>query len=296
VILAIVGPTASGKSDAALQLAGELDGEIVACDSMQIYRGLDVGTAKPTAAERARMPHHLLDVANPDETFSAARFAELADRALGEIAARGKVAIVCGGTGLYFRALRWGLFEAPPRDQALRDRLYADEKAQPGVLHERLRVVDPQAAAKIAPRDHLRLVRALEVHTLTGVPLSQHHAQHEARERHPMAVAVLDPPRALLDERIEARTRAMLAAGLVDETRRVRERWGAGLAALQSVGYAEASQFLDGKLSEAELPQAIVRATRGYARRQRTWFKKERDVRLFQDAEPLISNLRSSRR
>ena len=288
-ITAIVGPTATGKSEVALRLAEAHDAEIVSCDSMQIYRGLDIGTAKPTVEERARVPHHLIDVAAPDESFSAARYAELADRAIADSAARGRRAIVVGGTGLYLRALRWGLMEAPPRDEELRARLSDEERAQQGSLHARLTQLDPEAAARIAPRDLVRLVRALEVHALTGRTISAHHAAHAPVERYAMRVAVLDPPQELLGERILLRTRSMLSAGLVEETRALRARFGPAIAPLGAVGYREVGLFLDGKLPESELAEAIARATRHYARRQRTWFKKERDVMRYPDAEALTA-------
>ena len=287
LVWAIVGPTASGKSAAALAAAERLGAEIVSCDSMQIYRELDVGTAKPSADERARVPHHLVDVVAPDEVYSAARWASAADAALAEIAARGRPALVVGGTGLYFRALRFGLMEAPPRDDTLRAQLYAEEEAAPGKLHARLTAVDPAAAARIAAADRVRLVRALEVHALTGVPLSQHHAQHRPEERHPMQVLVLEPPFEWLEPRIAQRTSEMLAAGLVAETQRVRARWGPSLPGLGAVGYAEVCQFLDGQLTEAQLAPAIVRATRRYARRQRTWFRKEPGALRFAHPDEL---------
>lgn len=282
-MLAIVGPTASGKSALALALAEASGAELLSCDSMQVYRGLDVGTAKPTREEQARVPHHLIDVAEPSEAFSAARYVTLADAALAQLQARGKEAILVGGTGLYLRALRWGLFDAPPRDGALRERLYDEERGEPGRLHARLSEVDPASARRIAVRDLVRVVRALEIHELTGVPLSAHHAAQEVRERHRMRVAVLDPPRALLDERIRARTDAMLAAGLVEETRRIVTAYGRSPLCLLAVGYREVLQHLDGELPLAELAPAIVRATRNYARRQRTWFRKERDVTFHTD-------------
>ena len=196
--------------------------------------------------------------------------------------------VVVGGTGLYLRALRFGLFEAPPRDEALRRRLYDEEQARPGILHLKLRAVDPQAAARIAPADLVRLVRALEVHALTGEPLSAHHARHQPVARHPIAVLLLDPPFDLLEARIAARVDVMLAGGLVDETRRIRQRWGAALPGLQSVGYAEVCQLLDGRLAASALSPAIIRATRRYARRQRTWFKKEPGARRFTSADELL--------
>jgi tRNA dimethylallyltransferase len=292
-LLVIIGPTASGKSAAALTLAAERGGEIISCDSMQVYRGLDIGTAKPGADERARVPHHLIDVAEPGEEFSAARWAALADRAIAEVRARGRQPIVVGGTGLYLRALRFGLVEAPPRDLALREKFQAEERAQPGALHARLATVDPEAAARLQPRDLVRIVRALEVAALTGTPLSRHHAAHAPVERYPMRVALIDPGPAL-DAAIVARAARMLDAGLVDETRRAREKFGAGLAALGAVGYREAAAFLDGKLTRDELPAAIARATRRYARRQRTWFKKEPGARHFSSVGALLELERKS--
>lgn len=298
IVLAIVGATASGKSAVALALAEELGGEIVSCDSMQIYRGLDIGTAKPSADERARVPHHLLDLVDPDLQLSAAEWAARADAAIADVTARGRLPIVVGGTGLYFRALRWGLVAAPARDEALRARLYAEEAAEPGALHRRLARVDPVAAARLGPRDLQRVVRALEVAAHSDRPLSALQAEHAAAavERHPLRVAVLDPPPALLDERIAARARAMLAAGLVEETRAARARFGPAAPAFASVGYREVCQFLDGALAAAELEPAIVRATRRYARRQRTWFKKERDVTTFAFPDEAAAWLRAVRR
>lgn len=285
-VLAIVGPTAAGKTSAAITVAERLGGEIVSCDSLQLYRELDIGTAKPTAEERARVPHHLVDVLAPNDSCSAARYAELAQAAIADIRARGSRPLVVGGSGLYFRALRFGLFAAPPRDEALRARLYADERAQPGTLHARLARVDATAAARIAPADLVRLVRALEVFELTGVPLTQHHAAQAHEERVRMDVYNLDPPSTTLDPRIATRVQTMLAGGLVDETRRVLARHGA-IPPLQSVGYAEVCEMLAGQRPEADLATAIVRATRQYARRQRTWFKKEPGARRFDSADEL---------
>ncbi|MDB4966239.1 MAG: tRNA dimethylallyltransferase [Myxococcales bacterium] len=286
-IFAIVGPTASGKTACALTVAEQLGAEIVSCDSMQLYREFDVGAAKPSAEERARVRHHLVDLLPPDQTYSAARYADDADRAIADIRARHKRVLIVGGTGLYLRALRFGLFAAPPRDDELRQRLLAEEAAEPGCLHRKLREVDPPAATRIAPADLVRLVRALEVHALTGVPLSQHHAEHRPAPRHPVEVMLLDPPRDTLDSRIASRVDVMLAGGLVDETRRIRAQWGHDVSGLSSVGYAEVSLLLDGKLAASELPTAIVRSTRRYARRQRTWFKKEAGARRFANATDL---------
>ncbi len=286
-IFAIVGPTASGKTDVALRIAERIGAEIVSCDSMQLYREFDIGTAKPSAEERGRVRHHLVDLLSPDEAYSAARYAEDADRAIADIVGRGRRVLVVGGTGLYLRALRFGLFAAPPRDDALRRQLLDEEARKGGILHCKLRAVDPRAAERIAPADLVRLVRALEVHTLTGVPLSEHHARHRPVPRHPIEVMLLDPPRDRLELRIAARVDVMLAGGLVDETRRIRQRWGSEVAGLSSVGYAEVAQLLDGALAASALSDAIFRATRRYARRQRTWFSREPGARRFGSPDEL---------
>ncbi len=282
-----MGPTASGKTDVALRVAERIGAEIVSCDSMQLYREFDVGTAKPSAEERARVPHHLVDLLPPDAVYSAARYAEDADRAIADIQSRKRRVLVVGGTGLYLRALRFGLFAAPARDDALRARLLDEEARTSGVLHLKLRAVDPRAAERIAPADLVRLVRALEVHTLTGVPISEHHARHQAEPRHPIEVMLLDPPRERLEARIAARIDVMLAGGLVDETRQIRKKWGPEIAGLSSVGYAEVCQLLDGRLAASALSDAIFRSTRRYARRQRTWFAKEPGAHRFTHPDEL---------
>jgi tRNA dimethylallyltransferase len=252
---------------------------------MQIYRGLDIGTAKPTVEERARVPHHLIDVADPDEPFSAARYVELGDRAITAIRDRGRPVLVVGGTGLYLRALRWGLFEGPPRDEVLRARLETEETAGPGTLHARLTEVDPVSAARIGPRDRVRLIRALEIFQLTGRPISAHHAAHTPVERHRMRVLLLDPPQETLTRNIVVRAHQMIDAGLKKEAADAIGRFGRERPPLQALGYKEVGLWLDGKLDEAELPTAIARATVRYARRQRTWFKKEREVERHPSVE-----------
>lgn len=287
LVLGIVGPTASGKTALALELAERAGAEIVSCDSMQVYRHLDIGTAKPTPDERARAPHHLIDVVEPDQPFSAARYVELADAAIRDIQARGKPVVLVGGSGLYLHALRWGLFDAPPRDEPLRARLTDEETRTPGALHARLRSVDPVAAERIGPRDLVRIIRALEVHELTGRPISAHHAEHAPAERHPMRVLLLDPPQAWLAPRILTRAQQMIDAGLKIEAERAFARFGRALPPLQALGYREVGLLLDGKLLEEELARAVASATVKYARRQRTWFKKEPDVIACADAEAL---------
>lgn len=277
-IVAIVGPTASGKSEVALALALRVGGEIVGADSRQVYRHMDVGTAKPTAAERARVPHHVLDVADPDEPFDAARYRDLALAAARAIAAAGRPVIVCGGTGLYLRALLRGLFPAPPRAPELRARLHAlEERDGPGTLHRRLAAVDADTAARLHPRDLLRIVRALEVEALTGRPISAWQREHRFAGGDVDALVLgCRRPRDELALRIEARCDAMLAAGLLDE---IRALWARGydpeLPALQSVGYREMGAHLRGACDRDTARADFARATRRLAKRQRAWFRAE---------------------
>jgi tRNA dimethylallyltransferase len=288
--LAILGPTASGKSELGLELARRLGGEIVSCDSQQVYVGMDVGTAKPTAAERAEVPHHLLDLVRPDETFHAARWAGLARAAIADIAARGRLPIVVGGTGLYFRALTAGFFEAPPPDAAIRAR-HKEEAASLGVeaLHARLAGVDAEAAAAIGVRDLVRISRALEIFEQTGVPITTlRRAAAPSPGDAPVAHAlILDPPQAELRARIEARAARMLDGGFQHEVRALRAAgYGTPDRPLPALGYAQVGALLDGACSLAEAREAIVAATASYARRQRTWFRKEAAAARLEAAPP----------
>jgi len=278
-VLAILGPTASGKSALGMEVAGQIPVEVVACDSLQVYSGMDIGTGKPTPADRAAVPHHLVDVALPTESFHAARWAALADAAIAGIAARGRTPLVIGGTGLYLRALAGGLFEAPPPDPVIRQR-HRDEAARVGVeaLHARLAAIDPTAAAQIQPRDLVRVSRALEVHEQTGVPISELYrrgASAPSAPRPRIRALVLDPPQSELRARIGARVDQMMAAGFLEETRRLRAAYGAGARPLHAaLGYRQLGEHLDGRLTLDEAVAATKAATVGYARRQRTWFRK----------------------
>jgi tRNA dimethylallyltransferase len=275
-IVCVVGPTASGKSALGLELAERLGGEIVSADSRQVYRGLDVGTAKPTRTERARVPHHCLDLVEPGERFDAARFRAAAGVAIADVAARGRVPLVVGGTGLWVRVLLRGLCAAPPRVPALRAALErrAAERGTP-VLHAELAALDPASAGRLAPRDAARVVRALEVALATGVPLSRWQAEHGFGERpYDVLLIGLARPVAELDERIAARARAMAADGFADEVRRLHARG----VTVDAVGYREMLACVAGESDLETAIAATVRATRRFAKRQRTWFRREPDV------------------
>lgn len=261
-----------------MRLAEEMGGEIVCADSMQVFRGLDVGTAKPTLAERARVRHHLFDVIGPDEAFSAARFRDLASQAVVEIAGRGRVPLVVGGTGLWIRALLDGLAPAPPADPGVRAELRrAEAEGGPGTLHRLLGEVDPEAAARLHPRDLVRLERALEVHRLTGRPISEIHAAHRfGGGLFPALRLTIQVPREVLDERIAARARGMFEAGWVDEVRRLlasgADPMGRGLRGL---GYRRVVEHLGGAIDAGETLDRVIADTRAYARRQVQWFRND---------------------
>ena len=299
LLIAVVGPTAAGKSALALRLAEAHGGEIVSCDSLQVYRGLDVGSAKPTLEERRRGPHHLVDVVDPDEPFSAADYARRARTALASIRDRGAAPIVVGGTGLYLRALLHGLFEGPSRDEALRARLEA-MAARHGErrLHRWLARVDPASAARIEPADRVRVVRALEVFHKTGRSLSGHHRDGaEPLRGFDVRLLGLAPSRGALRAVVEARTERMLAEGLVAETRALMERYGPELRPLQSIGYRQAAAVVRGTLGVEDARRDIVKETMRYARRQMTWFRHQEQVAwcaVAEEAEALASRWRTA--
>ena len=277
-LIAIVGPTASGKSALALRLARACAGEIVSCDSLQVYRGLDVGSAKATPDERREVPHHLLDVVEPSEPFSAADYARLARTAVADVARRGKVPIVAGGTGLYLRALLEGLFEGPSRDEGLRRRLEGmADRFGPGRLHRLLAAADPAAAARIATQDRVRVVRALEVLRSTGRTISDHHAAGAARlEGYEVLTVGLCPDRESLRRQVEARTAAMFDRGLLDEVRSLLDRgYGPSLRPLRAIGYRQAVAVVRGESDAASARRDIVTDTMRYAKRQMTWFRHQ---------------------
>jgi tRNA dimethylallyltransferase len=279
-IVAVVGPTGTGKTGLAIELALRLGAEIVNCDSRQVYRGLDIGSAKPDATQRAAVPHHLFDVVDPDQEFDCARYRDLARAATAAIRARGRRVVLVGGTGLYLKVLRYGLFPGPPRDARLRARLEAIEAATPGALHARLAAADPESARRLHPHDRMRLVRALEVCELSGRPLSAWQAEHGFRATEiDCRVVGLALAREELYARIEHRCRRMLEVGLVEEVRDLQRRgYGRELPALQSIGYREIGRHLAGECDLDTAAADMVRATRRFAKRQLTWFRADPTV------------------
>jgi tRNA dimethylallyltransferase len=277
-LVALAGPTASGKSAAALALAQALHAEIVSVDSALVYRGMDIGTAKPTPAERARVPHHLLDIRDPAESYSAAEFAADALRLAGEIRARGRRVVLAGGTMLYFKALFEGLAAMPPADPALRAQIEAEAAASGWTaLHAELARVDPLTAARLAPNDAQRVQRALEVFRATGQPLSAFHREDlRAPGLQPDLFLSLEPAdRAWLHERIARRFDAMLEAGFLDEVKTLRARGDLrpDLPSMRSVGYRQAWEALDAGQPVATLRERGIAATRQLAKRQLTWLR-----------------------
>src|SRR3954469_3822029 len=280
LLVVIVGPTASGKTALSIALAQQFGGEIVSCDSVAVYRGFEIGTAKPSREERARVPHHLLDVAEPNEPFTAGDYARLARPVLHEIAARKKTPIVVGGTGLYLRALLEGLFAGPPRSEELRERLRASaEEHGPDHLHEMLRHLDAAAAEKIHANDHAKLIRAIEVCMAARSQMTDLWKQgRDALTGFRVLRIGLDPERERLYERINQRAQQMFARGLVEETKKLLEQYGNRAPALSSLGYKQAMQVIREECDEKTAVAAAQRGHRNYAKRQMTWFRREPDV------------------
>jgi tRNA dimethylallyltransferase len=277
LVVLVLGPTGSGKTALSLALGEQFGGEIVSCDSVAVYRGMDVGTAKPTPEERARLPHHLIDVADLDEPFTAGEYSRLGRTALREIAGRGRLPMVTGGTGLYLRALTDGLFDGPARQEALRERLKRSrERHGESWLHRLLTRLDPASAARIHAHDASKLIRAIEVCLAARKPLSEVMARDPLTGFRLLRIG-LNPPRQPLYERLNRRAAAMFTAGLVEETRGLLDRYGA-VKALDSLGYRQAMQVLRESLSVEEAVKAAQQGHRNYAKRQLTWFRREPEV------------------
>jgi tRNA dimethylallyltransferase len=284
-LVAVVGPTASGKSVLGVCLAQHFGGEVVACDSTQLYRGFDIGTAKPRLEERKGVPHHLIDVLAPEEVATAGGYRQMALAVLEDLRRRGRLPILTVGTGLYLRALLEGLAEAPKRSEELRERLRTTaEDHPPGYLHRLLERLDPEAARKVAPADTQKLIRAIEVCVLARRPVSEvHRAGRTPLEGWRSLKIGLLPPREALYQRIEARTDAMLARGWIEEVRELVSRGLSGNSKpFDFIGYRELRGVLRGEMALDQARSAIQQATRRYAKRQLTWFRKEAGVRWFE--------------
>lgn len=284
-MVVITGPTGSGKSSLALALALRFGGEIISCDSVAVYREFEIGTAKPSRQERAQVPHHLIDVVAPDAYFTAGQYARLARSAAREIAARARLPIVCGGTGLYLRAMLDGLFAGPERDEPLRERLR--RRRRPAALWRLLRRLDPEAAARIHPNDEPKLIRAIEVCAASTRPMSELLREgRDAIQGYRVLRIGLSPQRSELYERINRRCAEMFEQGLLAEARGLLERYGPDVFAMRSLGYRQAAEHLRG---ESSLAEAIARAQQGhrnYAKRQLTWFRRDTETQWLENFGP----------
>ena len=281
LLVAILGPTASGKSALAVTLAQRFDGEIVSCDSVAVYRHFEIGTAKPSQQQRALVPHHLLDVAEPGEPFTAGEYSRRARAVIQEITKRGKLPIIVGGTGLYLRALLEGLFPGPERSEELRERLRARvEQRGSAHLHRILERLDPTAAGRIHANDAAKLIRAIEVCLASRSRMTELWQQRDPLRGYRILRIGLSPDRQMLYERINARAQHMFDDGLVDETKALVDRYGGrkNATALDSLGYRQAGLFLRGELSREQAIAAAQQGHRNYAKRQMTWFRREPEV------------------
>jgi len=300
----LLGPTGSGKTALSLALGEQFNGEIVSCDSVAVYRGMDLGTAKPTAAERARLPHHLIDVADPDQPFTAGEYSRQARAALKAIAQKGRLPIVTGGTGLYLRALAEGLFPGPTRQADLRERLERSRQRHGDPwLHRLLTRLDPASAARIHANDVPKLLRAIEICIAARQPLSQLLSDQETARDPLTGFRLLRiglnpprkalPPREGLYDRLNQRAAAMFSAGLVEETRALLARYGP-VKAIDSLGYRQAAAVLNGTLTPPAAIEAAQQGHRNYAKRQLTWFRREPEVHWLEDFGDQPETLRAA--
>jgi tRNA dimethylallyltransferase len=297
-LLIVLGPTGVGKSEVGIDVAMEVGGEIINADSQLVYRHMDIGTAKPSAFAREKVPHHLIDLVDPDGEFNAALYREAALKAIQELASRGKKAIVCGGTGLYLRALTQGLFIGPGKDPEIRKRLEGEaEERGLSALYERLRRVDPDATRGIHPNDRYRIIRALEVFELTGKGISLWQKEHGFKESPFELLKIgLNRERQELYGLIDRRCDEMIAKGFVDEVRGLAERgYSLDLPALQSVGYRHIGLYLRGRLTLDEAAALMKRDTRHLAKRQLTWFRGDKEIRWFHPEKEKSKILKSAK-
>lgn len=283
-IIVIVGPTASGKSKVALELAERFNGEIISADSMQVYRYMDIGTAKPSREDQERIRHHLIDIRDPDGGFDAAQFRDEASKAIREIVDKGNLPILAGGTGLYIKALTEGIFDAPGADKEIREKLRKEaEEADLSSLYEKLRDVDPDAAEKIGPANTHRIIRALEIYYMTGHPISHYHKEHAFPERPYCSLKIgVYAERETLYKNIDYRVDSMIRAGLVDEVKRILEMgYGPDLKVMQAIGYSHICRYISGEYNLEDSINMIKRDTRHYAKRQMTWFRRDNEITWF---------------
>jgi len=287
-VIVICGPTATGKTSTAIELAGIVGGEIIGADSMQVYRYMDIGTAKPTADEQACVPHHMIDIVDPEEHFDAKKYAKMAHEIIMELFAQGITPLIVGGTGLYIKVLVHGLFEVDPADHNIRRRLKKQAEARgTDFLHQRLSRCDPDTAAKLHPHDTYRIIRALEIYELTGKTISDHHRTHRFQDRPFRVLKIgLDLDRDLLYDRINLRVDAMIEAGLIDEVKGLLGKgYSPNLKSMQSIGYRHMVDLIENRLSIDEALRTLRRDTRRYAKRQLTWFNADPEIVWFNPAQ-----------
>ena len=296
IAVLILGPTGSGKTALSLALAHRFNGEIISCDSVAVYRGMDIGSAKPTPAEQAQIPHHLIDVTDPDQPMTAGEYSRQAREAMRQIAARNHLPIVTGGTGLYLRALTLGLFNGPKRQQDLRTRLTRSHQRQrPDWLHRILTRLDPASADRIHPNDTPKLIRAIEVSLAARTPMSQILEARDPLTGFRLLRIGLNPLRQLLYNYLNQRAAEMFQAGLIEETSQLLNRYGR-VQPLDSLGYRQALSILDGIQTKEEATTAAQQGHRNYAKRQLTWFRREPDVHWIEDFGHLPSSMESAQR
>ncbi|NLL87432.1 MAG: tRNA (adenosine(37)-N6)-dimethylallyltransferase MiaA [Firmicutes bacterium] len=291
-VIVLVGPTAVGKTETALALAQDLDCEIISADSMQVYRGMNIGTAKASPAEQQIVKHYLLDVVNPDQRFTAADWVRLAQKAIAGIAGCGKIPLITGGTGLYINALIDGfLFPDQGANYTIRKKLEQQAKTDPVKLFQHLQAVDPKTAAKLHPNDHRRMIRALEVFHTRGKPISELQAKTPAQQNYTAVMIGLNRKRQNLYQRIEQRVEQMIAAGLVDEVRALLDQYPHQPTALQAIGYKEIALYLQNKLTLDEAIAVIKRETRRYAKRQLSWLRRDQRIKWYDLDEAAVDQI-----
>lgn len=284
-VIFLCGPTAVGKSKFAYKLLQHFPMEIVSCDSGQVWKGLDIGTAKPSAEVRAQIPHHAIDIVSPSQPFDVADYLTVAHEAIAQISSRGEVPLVVGGAGMYLRLLTKGLCDAPPRDPKIREEIYSQVQTQGlDVLYQELKKVDPNSALKIHPHDKIRIVRALEVHTISSIPLSQFHLRNGSPVN-PVLKIGLNLPREELYARIDRRVEEMMEKGWLEEVRQLLRRCPPTCQALSHIGYRDLVGHLSGKLSLEETISKIKKETRNFAKRQMTWFRADSETQWFHPSE-----------